>query len=66
LLGSQDNWIKRAYDSRLATITLPDKTKIFTFKEKKVLKDNSVVFNNVTIIIRLKRTILKVYQNGEV
>ena len=64
-LGSNDDWIKRAYNSRIATLTLPDKTKIFTFKEKKE-KDNGFSFNTVTIILRLNGTIMKIYQNGEV
>jgi len=65
-LGASDDWLKRAFNSRIASVTLPDKSKLFTFKEKKLKDDKSVGFNNVTIIERLDGTIMKIYQNGEV
>lgn len=65
-IGSNNEWIKRSFNSRLASVILPDRTVIYTFKEKKMKDRNKYCFNSVLIISRLDGTMIKVYQNGEV
>lgn len=65
LIGLNNEWIKRSFNSKLNTVILPDGTKIYTFKEKKMIDEENFKFNNVTIISRQDGTVLKVYQNGE-
>lgn len=66
LMGS-DNLMTRSFDGRMTILTLPDKTKVFTYKEKKATEEyEKYTFNTTTVIFRIDGTVIKVQQNGEV
>ena len=57
----------RSFDGRLSKVILPDKTLIFTYKEKKATQEYNVyTFNTITLIYRPDGTVIKVSQDGEV
>lgn len=65
-LGS-DNIMTRSFDGRLSKVTLPDKSIIYSYKEKRKTADyNTFTFNTVTLIYRFDGTIIKIQQDGEV
>lgn len=66
LLGS-DNLMTRSFDGRLSKVTLPDKTEIYTYKEKKATEELEVfTFNTVTVIYRPDGTVIRVQQDGDI
>jgi hypothetical protein len=66
LLGS-DNIMTRSYDGRLSTVMLPDKTIIYTYKEKKATDEvEKYTFNTVLLIYRPDGTIIRIQQDGDI
>jgi hypothetical protein len=66
LLGC-DNVMTRSYDGRLSKITLPDKTIVYSFKEKKQADDiEKYSFNTITLIQRPDGTVIRVQQDGDI
>jgi len=66
LLGN-DDLMTRSYDGRLSKVTLPDKTIIYTYKEKKATEEfDKFTFNTINLIYRLDGTVIKIQQDGDI
>lgn len=66
LLGADDLMI-RSYDGILNKVICPDRTEIYTYKEKKSTgMIDCFTYNNITIIKRHDGTVIKIQQDGEI
>lgn len=66
LLGN-DDLMTRSYDGRLSKVILPDKTTIFTYKEKKATEEfDKFTFNTINLIYRLDGTVIRIQQDGDI
>ena len=57
----------RSYDGRLSKVILPDKTIIYTYKEKKATEQfDKFTFNTINLIYRLDGTVIRIQQDGDI
>lgn len=57
----------RSYDGRLSKVILPDKTIIYTYKEKKATEEfDKFTFNTINLIYRLDGTVIRIQQDGDI
>lgn len=66
LLG-EDDIILRSYDGELKKVILPDRTEVFTWKEKKATEEfEKATFNTIVLVIRPDGAVIKIQQDGDV
>ena len=57
----------RSYDGRLSKVFLPDKTIIYSYKEKKATEEfDKFTFNTINLIYRPDGTIIRIQQDGDI
>lgn len=57
----------RSYDGRLSKVILPDKTVIYSYKEKKATEKFDVfTFNTINLIYRIDGTVIRIAQDGDI
>lgn len=66
-LMGYDDLITRTYDGKLTKTILPDRTEVFSYKEKKATGEfEQFSFNTIVIVVRTDGTIVKTQQDGDV
>jgi hypothetical protein len=62
-----DDLMTRSFDGRLSKIIFPDKTLVYTYKEKKATDQFDILtFNTINLIYRPDGTVIRIQQDGDI